>query len=67
MVVHTAYLVTDFIGDVKIAEGLRVGYLPQEPTLDPEKDVKGNIYEGIKEKKEMLDEYNEVMVLLFKL
>src|SRR2546428_3904014 len=37
----------DFLGEAFPAEGLRIGYLQQEPQLDPGKDVRGNIEEGV--------------------
>ena len=52
--------VDDFIGDAKPADGIKVGYLPQEPELDPAKDVLGNAMEGVAEKKAILDRYNEI-------
>ena len=52
--------VDDFIGEAKPADGVRVGYLPQEPQLDPTKDVLGNAMEGVAEKKAILDRYNEI-------
>ena len=39
---------------------MRVGYLPQEPHLNPKKNVFENIMEGMKEKKDLLDEFNDV-------
>ena len=51
---------TEFQGEAWAAEGVRVGYLPQEPQLDPAKDVLGNAMEGVAEKKAMLDRYNEL-------
>ena len=50
----------DFLGEARPAEGIKVGYLPQEPELDPEKDVLGNAMEGVAEKKALLDRYNEI-------
>jgi ATP-binding cassette ChvD family protein len=50
----------DFTGEAWAAEGVSVGYLPQEPVLDPEKDVLGNAMEGVGEKKAILDRYNEI-------
>jgi ATP-binding cassette ChvD family protein len=50
----------DFIGEAWAADGIKVGYLPQEPELDPEKDVLGNAMEGVAEKKALLDHYNEL-------
>ena len=38
---------TDFIGEAKPAEGIRIGYLSQEPTLDPTRDVRGNVELGV--------------------
>ena len=50
----------EFLGEAWAAEGIKVGYLPQEPQLDPSKDVLGNAMEGVAEKKAMLDRYNEI-------
>ena len=55
-----AGMVDDFIGEAKPAEGVKVGYLAQEPQLDPTKDVLGNAMEGVAEKKAILDRYNEI-------
>ena len=55
-----AGLIDDFQGEAWAAEGVRVGYLPQEPQLNPEKDVLGNAMEGVGEKKALLDRYNEI-------
>ena len=52
--------VDDFTGEAKPADGVRVGYLPQEPELDPAKDVLGNAMEGVAEKKAIVDRYNEI-------
>jgi ATP-binding cassette ChvD family protein len=52
--------VDDFIGEAKAADGIRVGYLAQEPQLDATKDVLGNAMEGVAEKKAILDRYNEI-------
>ncbi len=57
-----AGLDTEFTGEAWAADGIKVGYLPQEPELDPEKDVLSNIMEGVAEKKAMLDRYNELAV-----
>jgi len=51
---------TDFIGDGWVAEGARVGYLQQEPQLDPEKTVRENVMEGVASKKALIDRYNEI-------
>jgi ATP-binding cassette ChvD family protein len=50
----------DYIGEAWAAEGIRVGYLPQEPELDHGKDVLGNAMEGVAEKKALVDRYNEL-------
>ncbi len=52
--------VDDFLGEASAAEGIRVGYLAQEPQLDNDKDVLGNAMEGVAEKKALLDRYNEI-------
>jgi ATP-binding cassette ChvD family protein len=52
--------VDDFLGEARPADGIKVGYLPQEPELDPDKDVLGNAMEGVAEKKAILDRYNEI-------
>ena len=51
---------TEFVGEAWAAEGVSVGYLPQEPVLDDTKDVAGNAMEGVAEKKAKLDRYNEL-------
>ena len=50
----------DFAGEAWAAEGARVGYLPQEPALDPTKDVFGNVMEGLAETKALLDRFEAV-------
>ena len=50
----------DFTGEAWHAEGAKVGYLPQEPELDPSLDVRGNVMLGVAEKKAILDRYNEL-------
>jgi energy-dependent translational throttle protein EttA len=55
-----AGLDTEFVGEGFVAEGARVGYLSQEPDLDPALDVKGNAMLGVKEKQAILDRYNEL-------
>jgi sulfate-transporting ATPase len=47
-------------GEARIAPGATVGYLPQEPELDPAKDVRGNVEDGVAEKRALLDRYNEI-------
>ncbi len=55
-----AGLVDDFVGEARAADGIKVGYLSQEPELDPTKDVLGNAMEGVAEKKAILDHYIEI-------
>ena len=52
--------VDDFVGEANAADGIKVGYLPQEPELDTSKDVLGNAMEGVAEKKAMVDRFNEI-------
>jgi energy-dependent translational throttle protein EttA len=47
-------------GEARIAPGATVGYLPQEPALDPAKDVRQNVEEGVAEKRALLDRFNEI-------
>jgi ATP-binding cassette ChvD family protein len=51
---------TEFVGEAWAADGVTVGYLPQEPELDASKDVTGNVMEGVADKKAKLDRYNEL-------
>src|SRR6202163_2301175 len=51
---------TEFIGEGFIAEGARVGYLPQEPHLNPDLGVRGNVMLGVAGKQAILDRYNEL-------
>ena len=50
----------DYVGEGWVAEGARVGYLPQEPALDPNKTVRENVMEGVAAKKALIDRYNEI-------
>ncbi|MBG0795149.1 energy-dependent translational throttle protein EttA [Methylocystis sp. H62] len=50
----------EYSGEGFVAEGARVGYLPQEPQLDPALDVRGNVMLGVAEKKAVLDRYNDL-------
>ena len=50
----------DFSGDAFLSDGLRVGYLQQEPRLDPDKTVKGNVEEGVAAHKSLLKQYDAV-------
>src|SRR4051812_33305949 len=47
-------------GEATPQPGLKIGYLQQEPQLDPDKDVRGNVEEGVRHIKELLDRFNEV-------
>jgi ATP-binding cassette ChvD family protein len=51
---------TDFLGEAFAADGLRIGYLPQEPQLDPGKDVRGNVEDGVAETRALLTRFEEV-------
>src|SRR5690349_15354979 len=55
---------TEFIGEAFPAEGITVGFLPQEPRLDPTKTVKGNVEEGVAATKALLDRYDELNLKL---
>ena len=56
-----AGLEKEYNGEAWVAEGATVGYLEQEPQLDPTKDIMGNVMEGVAAKKAILDEYNALM------
>ena len=56
--------ITEFEGEAFPADGLSVGYLAQEPVLDPEKDVAGNVNEGVTSARSLLKRYDEVVVSL---
>ena len=51
---------TDIIGEARPKTDIRVGYLAQEPGLDPEKDVLGNVEDGVREIKDLIDEFNAI-------
>jgi len=53
---------TEFQGEAWVADGAKVGYLPQEPQLDPSLDVRGNVMLGVKEKQDIIERYNELMM-----
>jgi energy-dependent translational throttle protein EttA len=55
---------TNFVGEAFAAEGVSVGYLSQEPQLNPAKDVKGNVEEGVAELKAVLERYDAVNMKL---
>ena len=50
----------EFVGEGWVAEGARVGYLEQEPQLDPKLSVRENVMQGVAAKKALLDRYNEI-------
>jgi ATPase subunit of ABC transporter with duplicated ATPase domains len=57
-----AGLDTEFAGEAWAADGARVGFLPQEPQLAPDKSVRDNVMDGVAAKKALLDRYNELAV-----
>ena len=52
-----------YSGEARLTAGFTVGYLAQEPQLDPAKDVKGNVMDGVAEVQGIIDRYNEVMAM----
>jgi ATP-binding cassette ChvD family protein len=50
----------DFQGEARPADGIRVGYLPQEPVLDQAKDVRGNVEEGLAHIRDLLTEFEQL-------
>ena len=50
----------DFLGEARPLPGTKIGFLPQEPQLDPAKDVRGNVMEAVREQQAMLDQFNEI-------
>ena len=50
----------EFEGEARPQPGINIGYLPQEPELDPAKDVRANVEEGVAETKALLDRFNEI-------
>src|SRR5437867_3536887 len=54
----------DFLGEAYPADGVRVGYLPQEPQLDPAKDVRGNVEAGVAEARALLAAFEAVSAKL---
>ncbi|QIT54313.1 energy-dependent translational throttle protein EttA [Aquisalimonas sp. 2447] len=50
----------EYEGEARPMPGINIGYLPQEPQLDPDKDVRGNVEEGVAEIKALLDDFNAV-------
>jgi len=54
----------DFVGDARITEGYRAGLLAQEPALDPAKDVRGNVEDGVAAQRAVLERYNQLSMRL---
>lgn len=50
----------EFDGEARPANGINIGYLPQEPQLDPEKDVRGNVEDGVREIKDVMARFDEI-------
>jgi ATP-binding cassette ChvD family protein len=50
----------DFNGEARPMPGIKIGFLPQEPQLDPAKDVRGNVEEAVAATKKLLDDFNEI-------
>lgn len=50
----------EFDGEARPQPGIKIGYLPQEPKLDTDKDVRSNVEEGVAEAKALLDRFNEI-------
>jgi ATP-binding cassette ChvD family protein len=55
-----AGLDTEIDGEARPQPGIKIGYLPQEPNLDPAKDVRGNVEEGLGETIDLLNRFNEI-------
>ena len=55
-----AGLDTEFDGEARPQPGIKVGYLPQEPELDPDKDVRGNVEDGVAETIALVERFNEI-------
>jgi len=51
---------TEFEGEARPQPGTRIGYLPQEPLLNPDKDVRGNVEEGVAEVLDLVNRFNEI-------
>ncbi len=52
-----------YTGEARLTPGFTVGHLPQEPQLDPTKDVRGNVMDGVAAVQSVIDRYNEVMAM----
>ncbi len=51
---------TDYLGEARPQPGIKIGYLPQEPQLDPDKDVRGNVMEGVGQLQALLTRFNQI-------
>ncbi len=54
----------EYDGEAVLTQGFTAGYLPQEPQLNPDKDVQGNVEEAVAKRRAVLDRYNEITTLL---
>jgi ATP-binding cassette ChvD family protein len=54
----------EYVGEAWPGEGIRVGYLEQEPQLDPAKTVKGNVMDGVRPVADMMDRFNEISTIM---
>lgn len=59
-----AGLDSEFEGEARLTDGFRCGFLPQEPQLNQDKDVRGNVEEAVQPRRQMVDRYNEISGLL---
>jgi len=50
----------DYVGEARPQPGIKIGFLAQEPQLDPKKDVRGNVEEAVAETKALLDQFNDI-------
>src|ERR671914_2741199 len=54
----------DFVGNARPADGIRIGFVPQEPRLDESKDVRGNIEDAVAPTRRLLQRYEEISAKL---
>src|SRR5579871_3569581 len=54
---------TEFNGIARPEPGIKIGFLPQEPKLNPNKDVRGNVEEGVSETISLLNRFNDISLL----
>ncbi|MFP4161884.1 MAG: ATP-binding cassette domain-containing protein, partial [Ectothiorhodospira sp.] len=50
----------EYVGEARAQPGIHIGYLSQEPQLDPDKDVRGNVEDGVAEVKALVDRFNAI-------